>query len=171
MRSETEAIRELPRAFADCRGWKEKFKRSRRLVPSGHPEATTEKYDSHALLMCHEKAGDFAELLLAAGWPDEVVPNVVEPAAFSFRGVAAKFTGFLHREKDDAGRLHGKAVDKQGRLMYFEHGQLHREDGPAVIHPDGEREFFRSNERVETAKPGQEPETPDRNVAEAPTRA
>ena len=36
-----------------------------------------------------------------------------------------------------------RVVDVDGTIRYFnEHGQLHREDGPAIDHADGTREWY-----------------------------
>lgn len=33
-------------------------------------------------------------------------------------------------------------VTKEGVVTYYQHGYVHREDGPAVIHPDGTEEWY-----------------------------
>jgi len=41
--------------------------------------------------------------------------------------------------------LQGKIIDKFGTEFWYKDGDLHREDGPAVITEDGEEYWFRNN--------------------------
>jgi len=34
------------------------------------------------------------------------------------------------------------SIEKGGTKMWYKNGELHREDGPAVIHPDGTEEYY-----------------------------
>lgn len=47
----------------------------------------------------------------------------------------------LRREYDD-----GPFEDEDGTLWYYKNGHLHRDDGPAVIYPDGGRKWYKQDE-------------------------
>jgi hypothetical protein len=44
-------------------------------------------------------------------------------------------------------------TDDEGTIFYRVNGQLHREDGPAVIHPDGGKEWWLNGERHRSRGP------------------
>ena len=40
-----------------------------------------------------------------------------------------------------------QVINKDGTQRWYKHGQLHREDGPAVIHPNGYQAWFKDGKR------------------------
>lgn len=48
--------------------------------------------------------------------------------------------GELHREDGPA------VIHPNGAQEWYRHGELHRVDGPAVIHPNGTQEWYRHNQ-------------------------
>lgn len=47
-------------------------------------------------------------------------------------------------------------IDPIGVHRWFKYGRLHKEDGPAVIYPDGDNYWYLNNEWVRSVKEYQE---------------
>jgi len=58
--------------------------------------------------------------------------------------------GGYYAVRNRNGRLHrddGPAiVYPDGKQYWYRNGRLHRDDGPAVVHPDGRQEWYRNGE-------------------------
>lgn len=48
----------------------------------------------------------------------------------------SSYTGALHRENGPA------VIKPDGSFYYYNHGKLHREDGPAIVRADGSEEWY-----------------------------
>ena len=46
-------------------------------------------------------------------------------------------------------------IDPDGTQRWFLDGRLHREDGPAITHPDGAQEFWENGNWIRAEPPGQ----------------
>jgi hypothetical protein len=44
-------------------------------------------------------------------------------------------------------RKHGQIVNAEGDNFWYQHGEFHRDDGPAIIYANGHKSWWLNNER------------------------
>ncbi len=62
---------------------------------------------------------------------------------YCLRDVAVRRDGYGELHRDDGPAM----IWPNGEQRWYRHGELHRDDGPAVIWPDGKQEWYRYGER------------------------
>ena len=74
----------------------------------------------------------------------ELIASIVEAGGVFELGVylVRNSSGQLHRDDGPA------IVYPDGPQAWYRNGQLHRDDGPAVVHSNGEQHWYRAGQRV-----------------------
>ena len=150
MRETVDRFRELAAERAELSGTREESMQWHPGPPTAGGAGL--RRDMRAEMRLDETRDEMIGLMAEVGYPRGVAEDIVRPTVGfqpTWSGAKSMFTGFRHKPEDAGGKLHGPVVDGKDRLMFFEHGELHREDGPAVVHPSGDVEYALRGEKVE----------------------